>query len=206
MSDPAFRDGAFMEDTMPRTYYLRRDGSATPNKPWSGDHIMTVRAGTAIEAETRLRYLGPEDVYAQVSVPDRRVRILLCANGSLLGKGLYPHLFVGADRLGSHGIELLEVSLHRLVSEIIRTTEALACKWRLPVWVEIFDGTTTRTEPTTALPRAGEANAWAWLPWGDEDHAPEPHFQLMWALHEALQQGLLSPLVRLEGPKARRIK
>lgn len=162
-----------------RTYYLRRDGSASPNKPWSGDHIMSIRAETAIEAETRLGYLGPKDVYAQISVPDRRVRILLCPNGSLLGKGLYPHLFVGSNRLGSHGIELLEVSLHQLVSEVIRTTGALVRKWRLPVWVEVFNGTTTRIDSTSALPGIGVANAWAWPALGDEDQVPELHLQLM---------------------------
>lgn len=108
-----------------RTYYIRRDGSATPNKPWSGDHITTVRAHSAYGAERKMAYLDPKDVYARFYIFSKRCCIEICDLEALRSQGMNDRLFLSQGKWTNYGIEVIGVPLENLGEEIVRIAETI---------------------------------------------------------------------------------
>lgn len=123
-----------------RTYYLRRDGSASPNRPWSDDHIMTVRAESIKDVEYSLPFLNPGEIYARITPHGSGTTLVLCSKEALIQKGMNTRMFFRRDRHGIYEMEIIGIEKTNLDSEIIRIIELFTTRRKYPFDVEIFDG------------------------------------------------------------------
>lgn len=124
-----------------RTYYLRRDGSASPNRPWSEDHIMTVRAHSIREAEALMPYLAPSEIYARIGPEGSGSSIVLCSLSALKAHGMNTRLFINKERWGIHETEVIGTDLDKLVPELRRVLTGCQRRRDRRYRVEFFDGT-----------------------------------------------------------------
>jgi hypothetical protein len=152
-----------------RTYYLRRDGSASPNRPWSDDHIMTVRAASIKNVEFSLPFLNPGEIYARITPYGSGTTIVLCSKEALTRKGMNTRLFLRRDRHGIYETEVIGIAKASLDSEIIRILDLFTARRKGSFGVEIFDGS-ART-PHYWDEKAGEmCGGETVLAWSDAAH------------------------------------
>ena len=123
-----------------RTYYLRRDGSASPNRPWSDDHILTVRAHSIREAEAQVPYLAPGDIYARIRPTHSGSSIVLCSLHAMNAHDMNTRLFINKERCGIHETEVIGICLDQLVPELRRILSGCQRRSNREYLVEFFDG------------------------------------------------------------------
>jgi len=102
------------------TFYFHPDGSASPNKPWYGNPVMTYDAETRQKAEKKLPYLDPRDIYALIYTPSTGHQTVICDLDSLRGIGMNDHLFIGHGHVSGSAIEVIGVPYSRLDVEVAR--------------------------------------------------------------------------------------
>lgn len=90
-----------------RTYYLRQDGSATPNKPWSLDHVMTIHTESVKDMEDPLVWVDSENILADIFFPSKREHAFIVDENDLLEMGLNTRLFIQTEKKNKGGIEMI---------------------------------------------------------------------------------------------------
>ncbi len=106
----------------PRTYYIRRDGSATSTKPWSKDYVTTVRANSIRDAEDKLAFLSPGDVIARFNFGPTYQSVLFCDIESLRTKGMPDKIYLSRSLRWATNDRLMVigVSIHDCKVELLK--------------------------------------------------------------------------------------
>jgi len=104
-----------------RTYYIRRDGSATSTKPWSMDYVTTVRASSIKDAESRLPFLTSRDLFAEFSFGPTYQRVVFCNIETLRAKRMNDKIYPCHSRMwrSNDRLEIIGISPQHLESELL---------------------------------------------------------------------------------------
>ena len=125
-----------------RTYYIRRDGSATSNKPWSMDYVTTVRASSINDAESRLAFLSPKDIYAECSFGPTYHRVVFCNINALRAKGMNDKVYpCHSDRWERNDrLEIIGISPQHLESELLAYARQILDAKKTDLTIKLLHG------------------------------------------------------------------
>jgi hypothetical protein len=102
---------------------------------------MTVRARSVREAEARMPYLVPQEIYARINPCGSGSSIVLCSESALRANGMQTRMFISRERHGIHETEVMGIRFDHLVPDIGRILSCCQQRRDRRYRIEFFDGT-----------------------------------------------------------------